>query len=763
MLSLIGSLCAVCDLYAQEQYDDLQISITSNKEEYKRGEVAETTIVVTNQSQQTVSNVEVECLLPEGLKLVDGHNGTTSIEELEAGKTLTMTVHVKMESTAQMLPTPQTGDMSNFWSVSLTIIAAIAIGFILFWLKKERIASQKLFSILVWALIVTGMGILSHKVIAQASVGEIVNIQEIKEIIIEDDKYDIVFQIGYEKMKDATVGDGEPGNNDSSALELVDFVVEVEGEREPVILQLSDTQIIDPTQDRRPTPLSQGEKTYWAPEKIDERLYDSLTETIEATNPDLILITGDLVYGEFDDNGTMFESLIMKMESFGIPWAPVFGNHENESAKGVDWQCQQLENAEHCLFKQRTLTGNGNYTVGIKQNGSLKRVFFMMDSNGCGGMHANSLANGHSKTTAGFGKDQMDWSIGVAEQIKEISPDTKISYAFHIQIYAFKDAYAKYGFTNSGTKENPINIDKLDSKADGDFGYIGRDLKGPWDKDYAFYNRMKAVGVDSIFVAHEHCNSASVVYEGIRFQFGQKLGTYDRANFVKNDGTIYGAYCGEDTPLSGGTVMKMSEKDGSFVDAYIYLSGDAQAKLDGTYKEPEKVPEEEPTIVVNGLQTGTDLVGDNVVNITAATIGGENAWKCDAGRGQGKVYVSTELLQDKRTFTFSVYVPTESTTAMLLPDRPLFAIRVKPNDSEPILDNNINGYIEYGTTVDDAKRKLLYGQWQTFTVDVTGLSETCTEFAFNIGSGNVIYLKDVTFSEDFIGGEDPGEGYGPFF
>lgn len=364
---------------------------------------------------------------------------------------------------------------------------------------------------------------------------------------------------------------------DIDPVELVDFIVDVESGKEPVILQLSDTQIIDSSQNRRAEPFDDYARNYWSMKKIDERLYDSLTETIEATKPDLILITGDLVYGEFDDNGTVLENLIAKMESFGIPWAPVFGNHDNESAKGVDWQCQQLENAQHCLFKQRTLTGNGNYTVGIRQDGVLKRVFFMMDSNGCAAMQN---PNGHSKTSVGFGQDQMDWSVELAQQIKKASPDTKLSFAFHIQLAVFAKAYEKYGFTNSDTINNPINIDKLENKAEGDFGYIGRDLKSPWDDNNYFYNRIKAAGVDSIFVGHEHCNSASVVYGGVRFQFGQKIGTYDRANFVKDNGEIYGAYMGADTPLSGGTVMVMAE-DGSFKDAYIHLTGDAQTKLDG--------------------------------------------------------------------------------------------------------------------------------------------------------------------------------------
>ncbi len=532
----------------------------------------------------------------------------------------------------------------------------------------------------------------------------------------------------------------------AEALNKVDFVVEVESGRDPVILQLSDTQIIDAAQTREGR--TGVDKEYWATDKINERLYDSLAETIEATNPDLILITGDVVYGEFDDNGSALLGFIEKMESFEIPWAPVFGNHDNESAMGVDWQCEQFENAEHCLFKQRTLTGNGNYTVGIKQDGVLKRVFFMMDSNGCGAMHANSRVNGHSTTAVGFGKDQMDWSIGVAEEIKKISPDTKISFAFHIQIYAFKAAYEKYGFTNSNTINNPINIDKLENKAEGDFGYIGRDLKGPWDTNNAFFNRMKAVGVDSIFVGHEHCNSASVVYDGIRFQFSQKIGTYDRANFVSESGAIEGGYCLDKSnpalePMSGGSVVIMAE-DGSIKNGYIYLSGDAQAKLDGTYGKDAIVPEKP----VAGLQCYTDFYGDGeITSISTVTIEGENAWKV-VSNNQSKLYMNLDNLEGATKFTFSVYVPEESTTTMnVTPEYPLFCIRVKKTETDkyPTFGLCNGGYIRYSTTVDNVEQKLVYGQWQTFTVDLTDMPETCSEFSFNIGEGNVLYLKDIAF------------------
>ena len=75
-----------------------------------------------------------------------------------------------------------------------------------------------------------------------------------------------------------------------------------------------------------------------------------------------------------------------------------------------------------------------------------------------------------------------------------------------------------------------------------------------------------------------------------------------------------------------------------------------------------------------------------------------------------------------------------------------FAIRVKPNDSEPVLDGKADGYIDFNSSANNSALKVEFGKWQMFTVDITGLDATCTEFAFNIASGNTLYIKDVTIS-----------------
>lgn len=349
-----------------------------------------------------------------------------------------------------------------------------------------------------------------------------------------------------------------------SSFNIPDFVVEVEGGREPVVLQLTDPQFTN-TAD------------------MEALCYCYIRETIEATKPDFIIVTGDLVYGKYDPTGELLTSFITFMDSFQIPWAPIFGNHDNESEMGVDWQCDQLEASEYCLFKQRDLTGNGNYSVGIASGDSLVRVFYMLDSNGCGSPSTASAAK--VKTSAGFGQDQIDWYTSEILSLRELEPDIKISFAFHIQIAIFGKAIEKYAddakiFTDQIYRTYPkVWIDKLAHADEDDFGIIGAEVKGAWDTDNKIWNALKSLGVDSIFVGHEHCNGFSIEYEGVRLQYGQKSSEYDRYNWIR-DGVMGSGWFNDGwnapegaTALMGGSVIPLAE-DGTILKGYIYLCGE---------------------------------------------------------------------------------------------------------------------------------------------------------------------------------------------
>jgi hypothetical protein len=408
---------------------------------------------------------------------------------------------------------------------------------------------------------------------------------------------------------------------DKLAMEKVDFIVSVPADRQAVVLQLTDPQIIDASQARTADRLSPVLQEYWAADKKEERCYSYLREIITETKPDLILVTGDIVYGQFDDNGSAFAEFVAFMESFGIPWAPVFGNHENESKMGVDWQCEQFVNAEHCLFMQRTLTGNGNYTVGIEQGGKLTRVFFMLDSNGCGEPSRETQKNKQMRIEPGFSMKQTAWYKGLIKDIKALSPDTKISFAFHIQFDTFGDAFALYGTT--GAEE--LFIDYSDNKREGDFGYIGYEHYHVWDANQRIWKNLKELGVDSIFVGHEHANSASIVYEGIRLQYGMKSSAYDSINYIDAQGNVADEYYSTNTPWVGGSVMPL-DADGNIVNPYIYYCKNAGGEInwDSIYEAKKNQPKVDPVSVRIEFDGAYTYIGSDYTPIF--TPGTANTW-----------------------------------------------------------------------------------------------------------------------------------------
>lgn len=349
-----------------------------------------------------------------------------------------------------------------------------------------------------------------------------------------------------------------PSEENTDFSQVVDFTVDVPVGRDPIVLMLSDPQIIDAAQQRTDDRLG-GLTDRYSRANIEDRVLRYIREAVTQTQPDLILIAGDIVYGEFDDSGYATELFVQFMETFQIPWAPVMGNHDAETAKGIDWVCDLYENATHCLFNQNTLTGNGNYTVGITQGGKLLRTFFMMDSNGYGTMSAATSANGHSTSTAGFGLDQIDWYQQEIANIKEVSPQTKLSFLFHIPIKAFVDALIENGFDNA-SNNSFVNFD-TDSNPDT-FGMAHERISFPWDNANTTFNDLKACGVDSIFSAHAHGNSMGAKYQGVHLQFGLKTGTYDQAMYRNGNDVNYGYTDGGD-PIVGGTVIPVSKTDGT--------------------------------------------------------------------------------------------------------------------------------------------------------------------------------------------------------
>ena len=278
-------------------------------------------------------------------------------------------------------------------------------------------------------------------------------------------------------------------------------------------------QVIDASQCRTPDRLRPDEKAAWARENKDVQCYDHIRSLVAQTQPDMIFITGDVVYGQFDDSGDCLKDFIAFMESLQIPWTLVYGNHDNESAIGVARQSEMYAAGTYCMFKRGNVTGNSNFSIGITCGGELKRVFYMVDSNGCVSQDPEVVRE------RGIYPDQIAQIEEKAEALKTLTGKTVPGFmAFHIPVDCFLEAEQEKGYGGEVTSQYILGVDTVPK--DGDFGFRLEKCK-PLKTDGNFKQMLHRCGIDGVFVGHCHSISTCILYDSIRWVFGLKTGQYD--------------------------------------------------------------------------------------------------------------------------------------------------------------------------------------------------------------------------------------------
>ena len=318
-----------------------------------------------------------------------------------------------------------------------------------------------------------------------------------------------------------------------------DFVLDVAEGKNFKVLQISDPQVADMSQIRSGREVNGGLQLLWADR--DFSVYAKLKKTIEETQPDLILLAGDIIYGEFDDNGEMAKELISFFEARKIFYAPVFGNHDNESAQGTSWQVRQYLNSEYCLFARGTVTGNCNYTISVKQGEKWLSNIYMLDTNGC----IYNTAKVSDNLPQGLYDSTVNDMIAKDEAISAYQSNAATSdmACMHIPVANFYNVLTKYGF---GEGNLDVNLaDNATAKANGDFGHVKAEknfLNLVSDK-YRTYDIGKIfgrIGVKNVLAGHCHfTNTSAVADNGVRYTFGLKAGLIPEATAGETGGTTF--------------------------------------------------------------------------------------------------------------------------------------------------------------------------------------------------------------------------------
>lgn len=365
-----------------------------------------------------------------------------------------------------------------------------------------------------------------------------------------------------------TSGSDKPNRPSEVQYDGIDHVITVPEGRDITVLQVTDTQAMlyegirksfldengDPYEsDNR---FNQVHNTFFASGITDTyiRTWQYVEEGVRRTNPDIIVLTGDNIYGETDDEGKLWLEMIEVLDSFKIPWLCIFGNHDNESQKGVNWQVEAVQNSQYGYMKDGDLkNGNSNYTVGICQGGQLKYVFYMLDTNGCSTKPHNfgesllpynpDIADIEQK--AGIFFSQRYWISECARKIAAYGENIPSLMFMHIP-----PIEAAYSVTDRYT--DPYATWPFYPEREYDFGMATEPLGG-FESGGQFWAVAKEANCVGMFMGHQHNVATSTEYDGIRLTYGLKTGTADY----------------HDPNILGTTKITISEADNTFSVEYI--------------------------------------------------------------------------------------------------------------------------------------------------------------------------------------------------
>ncbi len=250
----------------------------------------------------------------------------------------------------------------------------------------------------------------------------------------------------------------------------------------------------------------------------DRRALNACYELIREAKPDLIIVTGDVVYPipvqTFSrDNLTPLGHFCHFMNKVGIPWAMVYGNHETEAIASYDKKAfdglfrsiiQDENNSLLYAEHQPDIYGRYNSYLELRnQDGSLNRLLFLIDSND---YKKGTLVKEYDSVHS----DQMLWYHWTVMQYAEQEGHMVPSFVYmHIPFQEFALAREAYGLPNSdcqwlfGTNREPVSHPAHNS---------------------GFFDLMKDLGsTQAVFVGHDHLNNAGYKYQGIDLVYGKSI------------------------------------------------------------------------------------------------------------------------------------------------------------------------------------------------------------------------------------------------
>jgi len=276
-----------------------------------------------------------------------------------------------------------------------------------------------------------------------------------------------------------------------------------------------------------------------------QEVLDNIMAVVEAEDPDLIILTGDIVTGK--PTIESWEILSDLLISYKIPYAVTFGNHEDEAEASRIGLLEYLSERPYCLISDdggEEVKGYGNYLLPVyNQEGTAEKLIFCMDS------RSYSLAK--DKGVEGYGwfdRSQISWFAENNQAWLDKNPELQSLLFFHIPLPEYGQAF-DHGEFRKGVRMEEECSPKINT---GMFSELV--LQG---------------NVLGTFVGHDHDNNYVAQLYNIALCYGYFSG-----------GNSYG-----DLPLNGARLILLEEDKQTFTTWLRRIDGKILYKLELPRKE----------------------------------------------------------------------------------------------------------------------------------------------------------------------------------
>lgn len=305
------------------------------------------------------------------------------------------------------------------------------------------------------------------------------------------------------------------------------FSIEKDPEKDFIVLNFSDVQL----------------EKWEAYSENGELATATIDKAVSEANPDLITLSGDNAWST-----STYLKLIKDIDSYGIPWAPIMGNHDGSCCISEFWCAYEMYDADNCLFRFGPENmGYGNYVVNVTQNGKVIHSIILMDTHS----DLEDWGNINGVQNSGYDnlwENQIEWYQWVVKGIEKSNGElVESTVLIHIPLVEFKTAWNEAYDNDKG--------EYTDEYKETSFG-INHENVGCAPLNNGFFSVCKELGsTKNIIAGHDHINSASILYDGIRLTYSLTCGP--------------GGYWESD--MSGATLMTINSAGNNTV-SHLYIN-----------------------------------------------------------------------------------------------------------------------------------------------------------------------------------------------